>query len=311
MRESGLRTTLQRIVGRVKQAPRGPRSRHLEGALPVFAGVALVLVAALLAAPRATEPLVLPLPEPHRRAIEQSRADDRARMEQVRKSGLSFRVRSVGEALRRFGEAVAHKSADAPRVLAGLRALAKDELREDSGRPLLALRAVQTELFVAATREWERTGRVDTELTELGGDFADLARRSGWLVGRTLVLEDDERALLFRMRWNELTGLDDTPPFAATADELRDRYALLLRHPSGATPAERAKHQLGYVDAAAALDHDFPAMFARGVLLYRAEAYEAAANAFRAHLAAHPDGPWTLRAKNHLLAALEHVPAED
>ncbi|HTQ08421.1 MAG TPA: hypothetical protein VMI54_31415 [Polyangiaceae bacterium] len=270
-----------------------------------------MFVAALLAAPRPTEPLVLPLPEPHRSTLERSRAEDRARVEQVRSRGLSFAARSVGEELRRFGAAVAHKSPDAPLLLATLRGLAKNELRDDAGRPLLALRAVQTELFVEATHAWERTGKLDDDLRELGGDFADLAQRSGWFSAQTLVLEDDERALLFRMRWNDLTGLGDKPPFADTQDELRDRYALLLRHPSGDTPAERARRQLGYVDAVEALDHDFPAMFARGVLLFRTEAYEASADAFRAHLAAHPDGPWTLRAKNHLLEALRRIPGED
>jgi hypothetical protein len=62
------------------------------------------------------------------------------------------------------------------------------------------------------------------------------------------------------------------------------------------------------VTAIEKLDHDYPAAMARGVLLYRAGAYEAAAAAFRAQLAARPDGPWTLRAKNHLLAALARAP---
>jgi hypothetical protein len=311
MRESGPTTTLQRIVERVKQAAAGPRARHFDAMAPAGVGLALVVVAALLAAPRATEPLVLPLPEPHRSTLERARAEDRARVERAREKGLSFAARTVGEALRRFGAAVAHKSADAPRLLDGLRSLAKDELHEDSGRPLLTLRAVQTELFVEATHEWERTGTVGTELTELGGDFAELARRSAWLDGKELVLEDEERALLFRMRWNELTGLGDAPPFADTADELRERYALLLRHPSGATPEDRTRHSLGYVEAVEGLDHDFPAMFARGVLLFRSGAYEASVEAFRAHLAARPDGPWTLRAKNHLLAALERAPDQN
>jgi hypothetical protein len=311
MRESGLRATLQRIARRVKQGARQPPARLFDGAAPVVIGVTLVLVAAVLAAPRATEPRVVPLPEPHRATLERSRAQDEALANRARREGLSFAARSVGEALRRFGADVARTGGEGPRLLRALRSLAKDELKDDAGRPLLALRAVQTELFVAATQEWERTGRVDSELRELGGDFAELAQRSAWVLGGKLVLEDEERALLFRMRWNDLTGLGDKPPFAVSLDELKDRYALLLRHPPGATPAERLERQLGYVDAVAALDHDFPAAFARGVLLYRAEAFEPSADAFRAHLAAHPDGPWTLRAKNHLLEALAHVPGED
>ena len=59
------------------------------------------------------------------------------------------------------------------------------------------------------------------------------------------------------------------------------------------------------------LDHDYPAAFARGVLYYRAGAYEASADSFRAVLATRPDGPWTLRAKNHLLEALAHGSVRD
>ena len=69
MTKSGLVPTLQRILGAVKQrrstkTPHRPR-RLFEGAGAVSIGVVLVLLSASLAAPRATQPLVLPLPEPH------------------------------------------------------------------------------------------------------------------------------------------------------------------------------------------------------------------------------------------------------
>ena len=306
MSESGLLPTLQRILGRVKEG-----RAHFEGGFAALIGVTLTLVAALLGAPRATEPLLLPLPEPHRTTLARNRLADQGRAQEARLHGLSFETRAVGEALRRFGLAVAVASADTQPLLANLRARAAAERRAGHEAALLGLRALQTELFVAATHVWESSGKSDPELRELGGDFPELAARSGWLAGRTLVLEDEERALLFRMRWNDLTGLGDRGPFAATLDEYRDRYALLLRHPSGASPTERLRRQLGYVAAVEKLDHDYPSAFARGVLLYRGQAYEEAADAFRLHLRGHPDGPWTLRAKNHLLEALAHTPAED
>lgn len=295
----------------VKQAAAGGRVRPFEGAAPFVIGLVLVLIAAALGAPRATEPLILPLPEPHRATLARADADDRARVERVREHGLGFSIRAVGEALRRFGSAVAARDGDAPRLLAALRRQVRSEHAAGHDGDLRSLRAVQTDLFVTATHDWEQTGRVGRDLAELGGDFPELARKSGWLDGRHLLLEDDERALLFRTRWNELTAAPDTPPFAPTLDEHRARYAILLRHPSGVSAEERLAHELGYVEALEKLDHDYPAAFARGVLYYRAQAYEASADAFRAALAAHPDGPWTLRAKNHLLEALAHTPARD
>jgi hypothetical protein len=273
-------------------------------------GVALVLASALLAAPRPTKPLVLPLPEPHHAVLARDRAADRARVEQATRDGLPYATRAVGEVLRRFGVASTSKDGNTEAVLKDLRQLAQAELAASRVDALLALRAVQTALFVTATRSWEPRGAVARELRELGGDFPELATRSGWLDGSRVVLTDDELALLFRMRWNDLTGLGATQPFTARLDEYRERYSLLLRHPSGENPSVRLKRQLGYVAAMETLDRDYPALFARGVLLYRAEAYEASADAFRAHLAKRPDGPWTLRAKNHLLEAMEHVPTE-
>ena len=55
----------------------------------------------------------------------------------------------------------------------------------------------------------------------------------------------------------------------------------------------------------ARVDPTFPGALAEGVVLFRLGRYEAAAVAFERHLAAFPDGPWTLRARNYLKAALE------
>jgi hypothetical protein len=273
-------------------------------------GVALVLTSAVLAAPRPTTPLVLPLPEPHHAVLARDRAADRARIERATREGLPYATRAVGEALRRFGAASASKGGNSDPVLKQLRNLAQAEVTAGRADSLLALRAVQTALFVTATRQWEERGRVEPELRELGGDFPELATRSAWLKDSRVILTDEELALLFRMRWNDLTGLGATQPFTARLDEYRERYSLLLRHPSGENPSVRLKRQLGYVAAMETLDREYPAMFARGVLLYRAEAFEASADAFRAHLAKRPDGPWTLRAKNHLLAASDRVPSD-
>ena len=290
--------TLQRIFEAVK--------RRAQGGI-LLTGVALVALAAALSAPRATEPTLafaLPLPLPNHARLREIAEADRDRANDARTHALAFPVRAVGEMLRRLGLASVDPAGNVPAALADLRALAARAVKEDGARGLLALRAVQTELFVRACRDFATSGTASTELRELGGDFPELARTSGWLEGKTLDLTDEELSLLFRGRWNDLSGLAGAAPFAASLDEQRSRWGLLLRHPSGGDPVTRLQRQLGYVTSLGAIDRDYPTAFARGVLLYRSGAYEASAAAFRAHLAAHPQGPWALRAGNHLLAAL-------
>jgi hypothetical protein len=59
------------------------------------------------------------------------------------------------------------------------------------------------------------------------------------------------------------------------------------------------------------LDPRYPAAVARGVLLYRSGAKAAAAEAFRDQLSPEREGPYRLRARNHLLAALADLPPEE
>ena len=58
------------------------------------------------------------------------------------------------------------------------------------------------------------------------------------------------------------------------------------------------------IDEYARLDPEYPADFARGVAHFGAMAFANAQVAFNRHLAAHPDGPLTLRAQNFARAAL-------
>jgi hypothetical protein len=290
--------TLQRIFEAVKQGAKGGI---------VLLGVAIVGMAAALAAPRATEPTLafeLPSPLPDHVRLGEIAAAERVRANEARRHTLAFPVRAVGEAIRRIGRAAAEPAPNVNANATELRLLTVRALKEGGSAGLLLLRAVQAELFVAACHAALTSGTASSELRELGGDFWDLARASEWVAGKNVLLTDDELALLFRSRWNELTGLVRHPAFAASFEEQRARYALLLRLPAGAGTATRTEHQLGYVGGLEALDRDYPAAFARGVLLYRAGSYDASAAAFRAHLAARRDGPWSLRAGNHLLAAL-------
>lgn len=306
---SRLSTPLTSLFGRLFR--KQPGARLFEGIEVALAAILLVLVAVALAAPRPAVPRILPLPQPDRRTLSALEARERERALSARRTQLPFEVRAVGETFRRVGASVrAGKRLPKSSVGELLDHVAR-ALEKHGPEPLLALRAVQGELFVAATRAWEQGGEIPADLRELGGDFPEVARASGWLAGRRLMLDDRERALLFRARFGELTALAGKPPFAATLDERRAVYALLLEHPLGSDAGARARAQYQSIQALAKLDPDYPAALARGVLLYRAGAFESAADEFRSELSRRGDGPWTLRAKNHLLAALAQAPAAE
>lgn len=305
-----IRRTVKRAHG--ASSPFFSRMRaRLEGIELALVAVVIVSLAALLAAPRATAPDLLPLPLPDRRVLARAASEEQLFAQSARKHTLSFDVRAVGELFRRLGASTEPGQRASRRILADLRAAARKAVALQNGRPLRELRAVQTELFIAATRAWEGSGRPPRELRELGGDFPELATENGWFDGERLLLDEAERAVLFRQRWGELTGLGKRPGFMTTLDEQRANYSLLLRHPSGRDERARRERQFAYLGALEKLDRTYPAHFARGVLLYRARAFEAAAAAFQTHLEQADSPRYRLRARNHLLASLAQLPAAE
>jgi tetratricopeptide (TPR) repeat protein len=294
------RSAFQRIFGAVK---RDHGKRRFEGIGVALFVVGLAALAAALSAPRATEPDLVPLPVVDRTVLRRVQAKSDALAREARDKGLTYDVRAVGDAFRRAGAATV-EGKGAPESAMGEIVLAVRLARQKgSDRGLLALLALQAELFVEATKAFEKSGKPSLELGELGGDFLAIAKQNGWVEGRRILLDDDERAALFRVRWTELTGLRREAAFAPTLDEYRTYYSLYLRQAADAD-ALRTERAFGVVRALEKRDPSYPGSFARGVLYYRKGLFDDAASAFRAHLAAHPDGPWTLRAKNHLLAAL-------
>jgi hypothetical protein len=134
----------------------------------------------------------------------------------------------------------------------------------------------------------------------------DRAGQYGWIeADRKLALSERERAVLFEFRWIELLGVRDDPAFAPALDEWRRYYRCLLEHPqadaSGAAP-DGSRARLGYVNALAKVDPEYPAALARGILHQRLGEPEEARRELDLHLQAHPRGPWALRARNHWLA---------
>ena len=179
------------------------------------------------------------------------------------------------------------------------------------------LRAYQMRQFIKELQRWTDGAAESDELTALGGDFVDTLQRNRWCSGgRRLLLGERELRVLFKKRWNAITGLHG-PTFNLSIDENKVRFAFLLRHPfraqrnardgSKLATSQRSRAQLAVIDKLVALDPNYPAELARGVVMFQRGRYALASERFRRHLAARPDGPHTLRARNYLKASLDRA----
>jgi len=288
--------------------------RHLEGWQLAVVTVGSALCAVSLAVPRAVVPDEIPLPSVDRAEVRGNAEHDRVLVAGAVETPLPTKVRAVGEAFRRFGSVeargdVAH-AADASKALRASVSEARAAFGDD---PLLTLRAVQADLFVRAVRRWAASGEEEPDLVELGGSFVRRARASGWVShDHRLVIDPDGLAAVFAMRWTKLSGLIDQHPFSPTLNQWRLYFHTLIAHPeSGDDRAAEPQILSSYVMALVRKDPDYPELFARGILAFRMNDYPAAEAALVAHLRAHPDGPWWLRARNYLVAARERLPAEE
>ncbi len=276
--------------------------------------------AILLAVPRGIAPTDIPPPNLDGRAFQATTARDDARALTAQQRQLDVDVRAVGREVRAYSEAAA---ADRIQEMVAARqritrALAV-ALRHDA-EPLLELRAYQMRRFMVELRRWQASGIESDELTALGGDLVKMLRRNRWCRSgsRELVMDGRVVRVLFKKRWNELTGLRQGP-FALTLDEDRLRYGFLIEHPFvrdkqaslPATPKIAAARQgaarLAMIDKLAKRDPAYHDNLARGVVLYQMDRFSMASEAFRRHLATRPDGPHTLRAQNYLKAALDQM----
>lgn len=292
--------------------------RHLEGWQAGGIAVVVAGVGVLLGAPRAVTPDEVPLPivDPRGLAATERATTAGAALltnaSEEEKSGPTYDLRALGAALRAFG--AADVAGDKEKL-----SLARQRITEAVGkvdaRHLAALEAYEERVFQRELAAWEVTGAASTELGEVGGDFLSLAIRSGWVrEPHALLCDDVVRGALFKRRFVEVTGRHD-PELGASLDESRALYGFWLRFPPPSTGASLPssdphlaqldvdRWRLHKVEELAVIDPAYPASLARGVLLYRLGDPRAAARAFREHLAAHPDGPYTLRARNWLAAA--------
>lgn len=302
-------------------------ARHLEGWQPGLLAICIALSGAALALPTAVPPEDVPPPAVDERALARTMENERSRAallapeleREVSGAGPAtlYDLRALGNAIRDYGLADSAEDRD-DRIVEARRKLSEAVLRARllGDDKLLALRAYELRVFLGAVEQWERTRVESEDLLALGGPFIGMLERNGWLREGRIVPNETMRAIFFKRRWNELTGLSQGP-FALTLDEDRAFYRFLLAHPSPAAAAGMPGGQtdrlaidrwrLRKVDEVAKLDPSYPHELARGVLLYRLGAHLAAAQAFRDHLAERPDGAHALRARNYLVASLEHA----
>jgi hypothetical protein len=300
-------------------------------------GAAVVLGVLLL--PRRATPEAVPLPQADVHQLAATRAADHELAEQARRAPLPGAVRALGSAVREFHGLEAQASDEpgvAPRLYDAKHAVDQALIDALAGsndarglEPLRELRAVQLETFLDEIARFEQSGEQSPELRAVAGGFVRSMTVEGWCDGRTLAPHDDALRAMFKQMWNAFLGLEARPELALTLDEQRALYAFYIGHAhapkttrdalasarrgarddaacKAIDEADRAATEgwrLERIRRVAAIDPAYPADYARGVASWRRGDYGASAQAFRAWLRAHPDGPLALRAQNYLRAA--------
>ncbi|MGH7296514.1 MAG: hypothetical protein ACRELB_16370 [Polyangiaceae bacterium] len=291
-------------------------------------GVALVLGVLLL--PRRAIPESVPLPVADPRALARIESADHERAVRARQHSLDGSVRALGSAIRDF-HALEARDAEGRELYAARRvvdAALVDALKEGP-EPLLGLRAVQLEGFLAEMHRFEATGAQSDELEALAGAFVRSLTIEGWCEGHSVAPDDEALRAMFKQMWTSFLGREGDPAFALALDEQRELYAFYLSHAhapksmrdaldaarrgahdakacTAIAEAERSAEEawrLERIGRIAALDPSYPAEYARGVASYRRGDFGASARSFRAWLGAHPEGPLSLRAQNYLRTA--------
>jgi hypothetical protein len=308
-------------------ARRSELRRALAFAIVPVAATALL---GMLLFPRQAMPDGLPLPIVDPQGLRQAFETDTARAAQGHRALLPGAVRALGSALRDF-HALEVKRAQPNDLDKARRAIdvAFVDAQPGGAEPLLILRAVQLEAFVAEVDRFVSTGVESPELSALAGGFVRTMRSEGWCEGHRLLLTEPELRASFKQMWNSVLGVDDQPAFALALDEQRSLFALRLSRPH--LPArvreaiaaarrtatdERAcaavdqsetraiEHwSIEHINRLAAVDPTYPAGFARGVAQLRGGSFADAATAFREWLGDHPDGALALRARSYLRLA--------
>lgn len=321
-------TILCSMVSSVDENKRTSTSSTLLALIPV--GVGLVLGGLIL--PRSTQPGDVPLPRVDAAAVSKTEADDEALAARSAVERLSPDVRAAGEAIRAFNTFEAKDDPDAPftDARAAIDTRVAAAIHTDGAPGIVALRAVQLGRFMEEVRRFQRTGESSAELDALAGSFLARMKVVGWLDGHALAMDDHVLRVAYKLKWNVTAGLETLPALAPSLDELRALYAFYLSHPhapetqrftiESALRTARSKAdcdalaegqrmaveqwRVEKIDKLAKIDPEYPAAYAKGIGEYRAGHYRASVRAFDEWLEAHPDGPYSLRARNYQRTAL-------
>ena len=324
----GLGVWLRERWRRDAEAAKADPRDLLLAALPVVVGV----VGASLLFPRAVVPVRVPLPTVDARVLEAEMRADVARVERVSREPLVASVREVGGAFRAWN-LLAFRDDDAVVPEAHQRAtklgaLARSVIEQGGTDALLALRAVEMEVFLQELHRFSETAVESEELRALGGNVVARMREVGWIDGTRLVLHDRTWRVLYRALWNNALGVAASPAFALSLDDEREIARVQLAHPHPSeterliVASERvraetpeaceaiARHEieaadrwrLQKIESWALRDPSYPRDFARDVLLFRLGRFGESARAF--HESAAAGGAYAERAFFHERAAL-------
>lgn len=321
---------------KVDRKEEGRKGDRLLALVPV---TAFVFMAALLL-PRTAPPGDVPVPMPDGRALASVEREDTERVASAKAARLPGDVLALGSAIRAFNALSTKPSSELEILKArhdlddAMRAFtepADASQRERAVSDVLTLRAVQLDAFLHEVEMFEKTGEISDDLRELGGTFVERMRDAGWVTDdHHVLLSPSQRRVAFKQVWNAVVGVDGAERFRPTLDEQRSLYALYLAHPhppefqreafdaqrrAATTKAacERAEAdvrratelwRIDKIKRLGAIDPTYPTSYALGAAYFRAGRYDLSIEAYRSWLDAHPEGPYALRARNHLRAAL-------
>jgi len=295
--------------------------------IPMLAGL---LVAALLF-PHDSVPTDVPLPDVDERVVADVEHMDDVRATRASQTPLQPEVRALGEAIRTFNTTEAKNPTNAPWPEIRTSVDAARKLALGKGiEAITDLRAAQLTRFLDELQVWRKTGHGSGELEAEGGAFLRRMTMAGWVNDNRLALSNSEVRVVFKLKWNAVARFDQIAELQPTKEELRLLYRFYILHPHAGESARETlaaarqnahsqddcealvageqiameQWRLDKIEKLAQIDPSYPAAYARGVSLFRAAKFEASVHAFQEWLQLHPDGPLTLRARNHLRAAL-------